>query len=107
MPPGRSQEEQISAVTDTLLARYGIARADIRTVHRRPPDRRFDRVEQHIPVSSGFTSLAFNRDLNARLASLGARVFAVERPKGSGVTMHLVKGGVTFRSIVFFVRTGR
>ena len=94
---------QIDSVVDALLTRYGIAPpgAAARRVRRLNSD--FERIEEHIPVSSGFVGLEFNRDLNKRLAPLGASVFGTERTNETSVTMHIVRGGMTIRSIVFTV----
>jgi hypothetical protein len=94
----------IQKVVDALLIRYGVDRASVKTWRVTTPDKTPLRVEQKIPVRSDFLSLVFNHDLNLRLAPYGAHVIATERTKENIITMHIVKDGMTTRSMVFVLQ---
>ncbi len=94
----------IQEVVDTLLLRYGVDRAQVKTWRVTTPDKIPVRIEQKIPVQSDFLSLVFNHDLNGRLAPYGAHVIATERTKENTITMHIVRSGRTIRSMAFVLQ---
>ena len=94
----------IQGVIDTLLQRYGVDRAVVKTWRVTTPEKVPVRIEQKIPVRSDFLSLVFNHDLNRRLAPYGAHVIATERTKENTITMHIVRGGMTIRSMAFVLQ---
>jgi hypothetical protein len=94
----------IQEVIDTLLLRYGVNRALVKMWRVTTPDKTPVRIEQRIPVQADFLSLVFNHDLNRRLAPFGAHVIATERTKENTITMHIVRGGMTIRSMAFVLQ---
>jgi hypothetical protein len=92
---------------DTLLARHGIAQASVRTWRVLSPDRKPLRVEQRIAVPREFLSLVFNNELNTILAPFGSHVVGTERTRENTVTLHIVRGGYTVRSMAFVVTLDR
>ncbi len=94
----------IQEVIDTLLPRYGVDRALVKIWRVTTPDKTPVRIEQRIPVHADFLSLVFNHDLNRRLAPYGAHVIATERTKENTITMHIVRGGRTIRSMAFVLQ---
>lgn len=103
----RGTEAKLAAAVDTLLTRYGIDRSVVKTWRPMAAGRPTGRVESRAPVGAGFLSLQFNHDLNIMLEELGARVIATERTKENSVTLHIVRGGTTVRSITLVTDTGR
>ncbi len=101
--PRRQTASGIQVAVDSLLRIRGIRPVDISTRRVRAAGGSFERVEQRVRVSPEWSSVELNRDLNRCLIPYGARVFATERSNESSVTMHIVREGVTLRSIVFTV----
>ncbi len=99
-PSIRSVVARVGGIVDSLFAQYGIRASKVRTweVHAGGTP---VRIEQRIPVPPAFVSVSFNRDLNDRLVSLGAHVVAVEHAKENTVMMHIVKDGLTIRTLDF------
>ena len=59
------------------------------------------RIEQRIPVPREFPTLIVNYRLQELLEPAGARVFGTERTKDGVVTLHILAGGITVRSLAF------
>jgi hypothetical protein len=109
--PGRKlaaggEQAAFQEVVDTLLGRHGIPKSAVRTWRVLSVDKKPIRLEQRVAVPREFPSLVFNAELNQRLAPLGAHVVATERTREQTVTMHIVQGGMTVRSIAFVTTTG-
>ena len=90
-----------AAVVDSLLHRFGVATDDVRTWGAKAAGEPTGRIEERIPVPPSFRSLEFNHALARRLAPLGMSVVATERSRENAVTMHIVREGVTMRSLQF------
>lgn len=103
----QAAEARIAGSLDSLLARYGVPKAGVRTwrpvVARKPSAR----LESRVNVGPDFLSVNFNHDLSRRVAGAGAHVVASEKSKERTVTMHIVRGGATIRSIAFVTDTER
>jgi hypothetical protein len=97
---------RIGRAVDALFLRYGIDMSGVTTWRVTTPDRRFSRMEQRVFVTPRFLSLQFNHDLASLIAPAGARVIGTERAKEQIVTLHIVSGGLTIRSIAFVTRVG-
>jgi hypothetical protein len=91
----------IQAAVDSMLRRYGISRSAVRTWNVLSREKKVVRVAQQIEVSRDFPSLVFNDQLQRMLEPVEAHVVATERLKDNSVTMHIVCGGRTVRSLVF------
>jgi hypothetical protein len=105
---GRSAKEAaITAAVDSLYALYGVDVSHIRSWKATAGGGRTGRTEVKIPVEPGFRSLEFNHALATACAPLGAGVVATERSKENSVTMHIVLGGTTVRSLRFVPEAGR
>jgi hypothetical protein len=101
-PAGRrTAEAGIARAIDSLCSLYGIDRGLIRTWKATAAGEPTGRIEEKIPVGAGFRSLEFNHALSSGIAPFGAGVVATERSKENSVTMHIVCGGVTVRSLSF------
>jgi hypothetical protein len=100
-----SEEPGIRAAIDTTLSRFGIDRESVHTWRVQVPGMKSGRVESRVIVPPAFASLAFNHELNNHLAQYGAHVVATERSREQSVTMHIVKDGVTVRSMTFVLGT--
>jgi hypothetical protein len=103
----REAEEGIVRTVDSLCTLYGIDRGLIRTWKATAAGEPTGRIEEKIPVAAGFRSLEFNHALASGIARFGAGVVATERSKENSVTMHIVCGGVTVRSLSFVPDAGR
>ena len=101
VPAGDAAGREAGAAVDSLLGRFGVGRETIRTRGAKAGGEPTGRIEERIPVPPGFRSLEFNHALARRLAPLGMSVVATERSKDDAVTMHIVRGGVTIRSLAF------
>jgi hypothetical protein len=99
--PGNDVQAEIGTILDTLLTRYGIEPSGVRTWRMQAAGKSATRVEQKAFVPPSFVALDFNHDLNLALAGVGAHVVATERSRENIVTMHIVRGGRTIRSISF------
>jgi hypothetical protein len=93
--------EAIEGVVDTLLSQYGFVKTDVRTWYATPGGARTGRKVQRVVIGQGFLSILFNHELDARVAPFGAHVVATEHSREEIVTMHIVRGGATIRSITF------
>jgi hypothetical protein len=100
-PLSPSMASSVEAVVDTLFDHYAINRSRVKTWRVLSAGNKPFRVEQRIPVTREFPSLVFNFELHRMLQPLGAEVFGTERSKDNVVTMHVVHGGVTVRSMAF------
>jgi hypothetical protein len=101
-PAGRrAAEAGIAAAIDSLLPVYGIDVRLIRSWKATAAGEPTGRTEEKIPVGPGFRSLEFNHALASRIAPFGAGIVATERSKENSVTMHVVRGGATIRSLWF------
>jgi hypothetical protein len=100
-PLSSSMAASVQEAIDTLFDRYGIERSGIKTWRILSAAKKPVRVEQRIPVTKEFPSLVFNFELQRMLQPLGAQVFATERSKDNIVTMHVIHGGLTVRSMAF------
>lgn len=100
-PPGPATLAAISAAVDTLLHEYGVNPSLIRTRRILSPEKKPIRVEQRIPVPREFPTLVVNYRLQELLEPAGAQVFGTERTKDGIVTLHVMAGGVTVRSLAF------
>lgn len=103
----RSAEAGIAAAIDSLCPLYAIDAHLIRSWKATAAGEPTGRIEERIPVGPGFRSLEFNHALAARIAPFGAGVVATERSKENSVTMHVVRGGATIRSLWFVPDAGR
>jgi hypothetical protein len=101
------ERAEMQGAIDTLLSRHGIPRASVRTWRVLSPDRKLLRVEQRIAVPREFLSLVFNNELNSILAPFGAHVVGTERTRENTVTLHIVQGGFTVRSMAFVMTPDR
>ena len=101
--PTAVQEKMMRELVDTLLVRHHIDRSAMRSWRVPVGGKKSFREEDRIPAGPGFVSLRFNHELNRGLAPLGAHVVATERVNDHAVTMHIVSGGVTMRSMVFLM----
>jgi hypothetical protein len=97
----QAAEARIAATVDTLFARYGIPKDEVKSWRPKLGGAVLPRVESRVNVSPSFLSVNFNHDLNLRLAGTGAHVVGTERSKDHIVTMHIIRGGMTIRSIGF------
>jgi hypothetical protein len=91
----------IQAAVDSMMRRYSIPRSAVRTWNVLSLEKKVLRVAQQIEVSRDFPSLVFNDQLQRMLEPVEAHVVATERLKDNSVTMHIVCGGRTVRSLVF------
>jgi hypothetical protein len=103
----RAAEAGLVRAIDSLCPLYGIDRGLIRTWKATAAGEPTGRIEEKIPVGAGFRSLEFNHALSSGIAPFGAGVVATERSKENSVTMHIVFGGVTVRSLSFVPDAGR
>ena len=94
-------------VVDSLFRRYGIERQTVRTWQVKVRGSDFSRIEQRITVQPEFVALNFNRDLSKEVAVFGAHVVATERTAENVVTLHVVAGGTTYRSLEFVVAAAK
>jgi hypothetical protein len=107
-PAGRrSAEAGIAAAIDSLCHLYAIDARLVRTWKASAAGEPTGRIEEKIPVDPGFRTLEFNHALAVRIAPFGAGVVATERSKENSVTMHVVRGGATIRSLWFVPDAGR
>jgi hypothetical protein len=97
----RAAESGIAASIDSLCPAFGIDAGRIRSWKATAAGAPTGRIEEKIPVPEGFRSLEFNHALALRISAFGAGVVATERTKENTVTMHVVRGGVTIRSLSF------
>jgi hypothetical protein len=97
----QSEDAQIRAVIDTVLHRFGVDRREVKSWRVQPSGTGWSRLEERVTVSPAFVSLAFNHELNMRLASLGVHVVGTERTKENVVALHIVKDGTTIRTLSF------
>jgi len=95
----RSTTKEIDAVVDTLLGRYGINPAWIRTWHVGVRGAAFARVERRVWVPPGFIAQQFNHELNQLLLDQGARVVGLERTAEGKVTLHILQNGLVVESL--------
>ena len=103
----RAAEAGIAAAIDSLCPLYAIDARGIRSWKTTAGGKPTGRIEEKIPVDPGFRSLEFNHALAVRIAPFGAGVVATERSKENSVTMHIVRGGATIRSLWFVPDAGR
>lgn len=107
-PAGRKAAEAgIARAIDSLCPLYAIDARRIRSWKATAAGEPTGRIEEKISVDPGFRSLEFNHELAARIAPFGAGVVATERSKENSVTMHVVRGGATIRSLWFVPDAGR
>jgi hypothetical protein len=107
-PAGRKAAEAgIAAAIDSLCHLYAIDARLVRTWKASAAGEPTGRIEEKIPVDPGFRTLEFNHALAVRIAPFGAGVVATERSKENSVTMHVVRGGATIRSLWFVPDAGR
>jgi len=99
--PAWVDAERAAAAVDSLLRACGVPASDVRAWGAKAGGAPTGRIEERIAVPGGFRSLEFNHALSRRLAPLGMSVIAVERARENGVTMHIVRAGVTIRSLAF------
>ncbi len=97
----RAAEAGIAAAIDSISPRFGVDARLIRRWKATAAGEPTGRIEEKIPAPPGFRSLELNHALARAIAPLGARVVATERSKENSVTMHVVRGGVTIRSLLF------
>lgn len=111
--PAEREEEikgdlrSVNAVVDTVLARHGIGKPQVRSWQVQTPDRKFIRIERRVTVHPEFVAVQFNHDLNEELSGTGTRVVATERTKENTVTMHIKQGPTIIESITFVVSRER
>ena len=103
----KAAEAGIAAAIDSLCHLYAIDARLVRSWNATAAGEPTGRIEEKIPVDPGFRSLEFNHALAARIAPFGAGVVATERSKENSVTMHVVRGGATIRSLWFVPDAGR
>jgi hypothetical protein len=103
----RRAETGIAAALDSLLAQEGISSADVKTWRATADGKPTGRIEQRVTVGRSFLSISFNHALGLRVASFGARVVGSEKTREQVVTMHIVRGRATIRSIAFVTDAGR
>lgn len=103
----KAAEAGIAAAIDSLFPPYAIDARLVRSWKATAAGEPTGRIEEKIPVDPGFRSLEFNHALALRIAPFGAGVVATERTKESSVTMHVVRGGTTIRSLWFVPAAGR
>jgi hypothetical protein len=103
IPPGPATAAAIAEGVDTLLDRYGVDRSLIRTRRILSPAQKPVRIEQQIAVVREFPTLLANDQLQELLAPAGARVLGTERTREGIVTLHVVTGGFTTRSLIFIL----
>jgi hypothetical protein len=107
-PAGRrAADAAVTAAIDSLCPLFGVDASLARTWKASAAGVQTGRIEERIPVPPGFRSLEFNHALAVRIAPLGAGIVATERSKENSVTMHVVRGGTTIRSISFVPEAGR
>jgi hypothetical protein len=99
----RGDLPSVNAVVDTVLARHGIGRDQVRSWQVQTPDRKFLRIERRVTVPPEFISVQFNHDLNEALNGTGARVVATERTRENTVTTHIKSGSTIIESVTFVV----
>ncbi|HMK37987.1 MAG TPA: hypothetical protein VK569_01520 [Bacteroidota bacterium] len=102
----RQAEAAVARALDSLCPLYGIDPRLIRSWKATAAGEPTGRTEARITVPPGFRSLEFNHALALGIAPLGARIVATERSKENSVTMHVVQGGVTLRSLSFVPEPG-
>jgi hypothetical protein len=106
--PGiRQAETGIAAAIDSLLAQEGISGAEVKTWRATAAGKPTGRIEQRVTVGRSFLSISFNHALGLRVAPFGARVVGSEKTREQVVTMHIVRGRATIRSIAFVTDAGR
>ena len=86
---------------DSLLVGYGINPSSVAVWRAGVAGKNFTRVVQRVFVPSEFVGFRFNHDLARALEPLHARVVGTERARESILTLHIVRNGVTVRSISF------
>jgi hypothetical protein len=92
-------EAEIVRAVDTVLARSGVTPKERRRWAVQVSGAQAVRVAERVKVPMSFPSVLFNKDLSDRIRPYGAHVVATERLKESTVTFHVVRAGVTLRSI--------
>ena len=103
----KAAEAGIARAIDSLCRVYAIDARLARSWSATAAGEPTGRIEEKIPVDHGFRSLEFNHALAAGIAPFGAGVVATERSKENSVTMHVVRGGATIRSLWFVPDAGR
>jgi hypothetical protein len=96
----RKAEAEIARAVDTVLARHGVTPKER---HRWAPQvggTAAPRIAERVQVAPNFPSVGFNKELSDRVRPFGAHVVATERTRESTVTYHIVRGGVTLRSVM-------
>ena len=97
-----------AAALDSLLAQEGDRRHGRPNLARHVAGKPTGRIEQRVTVGPGRSSASsFNHELGVRVAEFGARVVATEKTQEQVVTMHVVRGRTTIRSISFVTDAGR
>jgi hypothetical protein len=99
----RGDLRSVNTIVDTVLARHGILREQVRSWQVQGPGRKFLRIERRVTVPPEFVSVQFNHDLNEALDGTGARVVATERTRENTVTTHIKRGSTIIESITFVV----
>lgn len=101
-PPADPQVlASIGRAVDSLLTSYGIPPARVTTWRAGVTGRTFTRVVQRVYVSRDFVGFSFNHDLASAIAGFDANVVGTERTRENILTLHVVRRGVTIRSISF------
>jgi hypothetical protein len=103
--PRVNVEQRIGAALDTLFARENITPANVKSWRATASGKPTGRLAQRVTVGRSFLSLKFNHDLSTMVSLLGVRVVAVEKTKEETVSMHIICGGVTVRSVAFVTET--
>ena len=103
----RRAETGIAAALDSLLREESVAADVVKTWRATAAGRPTGRTEQRVTVGRGFLSISVNHALGLRLAPFGARVVGTEKTREQIVTLHIVRGGATIRSISFVTDAGR
>jgi hypothetical protein len=103
----RAAESGIAAALDSLFPAFGIDAGTVRSWKATAAGGPTGRIEARIKVPPGFRSLEFNHALARRIAPFGAGVVATERSKENTVTMHIVRDGMTIRSLSFVPEPAR
>ena len=103
----RAADGAVTAAIDSLCPLFGIDKSLARTWKATAAGIPTGRIEEKIPVPPSFRSLEFNHALALRIAPFGAGIVATERSKENSVTMHVVCGGTTIRSLWFVPDGGR
>jgi hypothetical protein len=82
-----------------MLAQNGVIPKDRHRWGVQVSGARAVRVAERVKVPMAFPSVLFNKELSDKIRPYGAHVVATERLKESTVTFHVVRAGVTLRSI--------